>query len=107
MKKISRLYSIVIASFAISVFCIVAATAFITWKFDSKNYAQTAVVMDVNRDDDVVVCEDYNGNTWEFYGTEDWIVGDCVSLIMNDSGTQEIYDDEIISVRYSGWVIHR
>ena len=70
-------------------------------------YALATTVCAIDRDTDVVMCEDYNGNLWEFYGVEDWDVGDCVNLLMNDSGTESIYDDEIIGATYGAWVLSK
>ena len=47
--------------------------------------------------------EDFNGNLWQFDGAEDWVEGDICTLIMNSKGTEEIKDDTIISVHYSGY----
>lgn len=73
----------------------------------AKTYAATGRVLALSTGTDTVVVEDYNGNLWTFYGVEDWQEGDCVSLVMSDAGTEEIYDDEILSVRYSGWTLVR
>ena len=73
----------------------------------AKTYANTACVMAISTGTDTVIVEDFNGNLWAFYGVEDWLEGDCVSLVMSDAGTEEIYDDEILSVRYSGWTLVR
>ena len=64
-------------------------------------YPSTAVVVSVDRENDVVVCVDGNGEEWQFTEADDWFVGDLVSMLMNDKGTPSIYDDEIVSVRYS------
>lgn len=66
-------------------------------------YALTTQVVQVDYENDLVVCQDFNGNLWEFSGCEDWMYGDIASLVMNDCGTPEIYDDEIVSARYSGY----
>ena len=67
-------------------------------------YALTTQVVQVDYENDVVVCQDFNGNLWEFEGTEDWMYGDIASLVMNDMGTPEIYDDEIVAPpRYGGY----
>ncbi len=72
---------------------------------DSKNYyAMTAVVADLNYEKDTVTVVNANGFTWSFSGTEDWELGDVASLVMNDNGTEIIFDDEIVSVRYSGYI---
>ena len=39
---------------------------------------------------------------WEFYGIEDYQIGDFVSCIVWDAGTQKIFDDEILDVVYAG-----
>lgn len=70
----------------------------------SEMYAMTTVVTEVDAKADKVVCIDFNGNEWEFEGAEDWFVGAMATMIMNDCGTPIIYDDEIISVRYDGWL---
>lgn len=68
-------------------------------------YARTGFVVELDRENDIVVVEDWAGLTWEFYGIEDWEVNDIASMLMNDNGTPEnIYDDEILSVRYGGQI---
>lgn len=67
-------------------------------------YPETAIIAEVNRSEDKVTAEDFNGNQWEFYGAEDWMVGDICSMIMDGKGTDSIYDDEIIAVKYSGYL---
>lgn len=67
-----------------------------------ETYAITTVVVEVNEQDDLVACEDCNGNVWTFYGVEDWQNGDFATLTMNTCGTADIYDDEIVTARYSG-----
>lgn len=68
-------------------------------------YALTTCVVEVDRDNDIVTCEDSNGNLWEFYGCEDWQEGDCASLLMNSKGTPSIYDDAIEGAHYSAWTL--
>lgn len=70
----------------------------------AKEYPTCGEVVEVDYENDLVVVEDFNGNLWEFEGCEDWLEGDIASMIMNDCGTPEIYDDEIVTVKYSGYV---
>lgn len=70
---------------------------------DENLYALTTQVVQVDYENDVVVCQDFNGDLWTFEGCEDWLYGDIASMVMNDKGTPIKYDDEIISVRYGGW----
>lgn len=67
-------------------------------------YPMSGIVTEVNRQEDRVVVTDSTGNEWEFDGAEDWRTGDIAAMIMEDNGTEEIYDDEIIDVQYDGWV---
>lgn len=66
-------------------------------------YAMTAVVTDIDEKTDTVLIKDGNGFMWSFYGVEDWAIGDIASCVMTTKGTQKILDDEIISVKYSGY----
>ena len=52
-----------------------------------------------------VIVETTDGNMWAFQsdGVEDWMIGDKVALIFTDNGTPEIYDDEIVTARYTGF----
>ena len=66
-------------------------------------YAMTAVVADLDYEKNTVTVENATGFTWCFSGTEDWELGDVAALVMDDNGTEIIFDDEIVSVRYSGY----
>lgn len=68
-------------------------------------YALATTVCAINRDTDVVTCEDYNGNLWEFYGVGDWQVGDNANLLMDTMDTELIYDDEICGATYGAWIL--
>lgn len=69
-------------------------------------YAMTAQVYRLDYEADIVTIEDANGNLWDFEGTEDYCEGDLVSCVMWDAGTPEtIYDDHILSARFSGFWI--
>lgn len=63
-------------------------------------YPETGKVVEICNDE--VVVETYTGNLFAFYGAEDWMIGDCISLIMDGCGTAEVNDDVIIAVKYSG-----
>lgn len=67
-------------------------------------YPTTMIVVELDNQHDIVICEDFNGNQWAFEGIEDWCIGDIVSMIMDDMGTESIYNDTIIMVRYSGYM---
>ena len=70
-------------------------------------YALATVVTAIDRDTDVVTCEDGRGNLWEFQGVEDWQVGDTANLLMDSMDTECIYDDEICGATYGAWILEK
>lgn len=66
-------------------------------------YATTFKITDLDYKTDTIIFSDANGNIWEYEGIEDWELGDTASVLMFDNGTTNIYDDEIVSMRYSSW----
>lgn len=91
--------------------CLVCVVGFFimlscTWenaKPEHSVYPLAVQVVELDHDADVVTCIDETGNNWEFYGVEDWQVGDFASLLMDDNGTPEtIYDDVITMALYAG-----
>lgn len=70
----------------------------------SRLYPMTAIIVHTSTYTDTVTVKDFNGNLWQFKGVEDYEVGDIVSLIMNDKGTEKIFDDEIIKAQYDGYL---
>ena len=66
-------------------------------------YPETAMVTQVNEDLITVICQ--NGNIFKFEdNAEEWIEGDICSMIMDNKGTVSVYDDKVVSARYSGYV---
>lgn len=70
-------------------------------RIDKRNiYALSTTVCSVDKLNDIVTFKDGNGNLWTYDGVEDWELGDTSALVMNDNGTDIVYDDEIINARY-------
>ena len=67
-------------------------------------YPQTFVVDLVNHEQNFMVLVDFNGNEWVYNGVEDFDCGDIVAAIMEECGTPTIYDDEIVMIRYVGYM---
>lgn len=66
-------------------------------------YPQTAVIVDFDRKHDAVTVRTSVGWLYQFYGIEDYEIGDMVSLIMDNMDTENtIFDDVIIDVQYVG-----
>ena len=67
-------------------------------------YPRAMEVTEIDTALDKVICVDAVGYEWEYYGVEDYVVGDLVICTMYDNETKEnITDDEIIDVIYSGY----
>lgn len=96
-----------------SVICgatLIAASAFLigaslgTKQAERDLYPLSTVVTEIDRSIDKVICTDYNGYEWSFYGCEDWQENDICTLLMDSRKTEKIYDDVIVQTRYSGSV---
>ena len=72
-------------------------------KEPSNLYAMTTVVTDYQ--DGILYCEDFNGMVWTIEcEQEDWMVGDICAMVMDNNGTDVIYDDIIVTYKYDGFV---
>ena len=58
-------------------------------------YPNVGIVTEVDTESDTVYWSDGN-DEWFFHGTEDWMVGDGIAVIMSDEGTEEITDDKMV-----------
>lgn len=104
MKKLTKfitLLGVITVTTAIaSYFTIYTAKATVCHR---EFYPETAMVTQVNEDLITVVCQ--NGNVFQFKeDTEEWIAGDICSMIMDNNRTISVYDDKVVSTRYSGYV---
>ena len=95
MKKFIIVWSIVVAC-AILMGIVACASA--------EQYPQTFVVDSINHNQNYMVLVDYNGNEWFYENIEDFNRGDIVAAIMEERGTLTIYDDEIVMIRYAGYM---
>ena len=72
-------------------------------KEPSNLYAMTTVVTDYQNG--ILYCEDFNGMVWTIEcEQEDWMIGDICAMIMDNNGTDIIYDDIIVTYKYDGFV---
>lgn len=68
-------------------------------------YPSTMIVTHVDCFTDSVVVENSTGFVYSYFGVEDIIPGDVVSVVMYNNGTPwTIEDDQVISARYSGFI---
>lgn len=70
----------------------------------AETYPQTFVIESINLEQDCIILMDFNGNEWIWSDVEDYEKGDIIAAIMEDNGTEIIYDDIIINIRYSGYI---
>ena len=97
MKSNKNLLSTIIAILTL-ILCAITIIGF------TRFYPQTVIVSSVNSDDNYISCIDSTGNIWEFGPSEDYEVGDVVSIILFDNFSEPIYDDIIVKSRYSGHI---
>lgn len=72
------------------------------------NTMKVTDITDLKDNTQVIELEDYNDNVWEYEtDSTDLFINDTVSVILDDMGTDIIYDDEIVSIRYNAWIITR
>lgn len=103
MKTFGRIIVILLVVFALALPVLMYAEYQTEAKAEHSVYPLTVQVVELDRENDVVTCVDGAGNGWEFYGVEDWQVGDFASLLMDNNGTTEtIYDDVITMAHYAG-----
>ena len=66
-------------------------------------YRRLTTVYSLEPSDDAVIVVDSDGELWEFYGVEDWEIGDYCELTMIDAGKPGYkWDDEITRTIYKG-----
>jgi len=95
MKKFVVVWSVIVA---IAILMGIAACA------SAEQYPQTFVVDRINREQNYMILIDFNGNEWIYENVEDFDCGDIVAVIMEERGTPTIYDDEIVKIRYTGYM---
>lgn len=70
----------------------------------SSTYPNAGVVVELDKEKDLVTISTGSGLLYEFYGMEDLCVGDIVAVIMDDNGTPDtVLDDKIIDSKYAGY----
>jgi hypothetical protein len=95
MKK---MYMVIVALVLCGILMGVVACA------QAETYPAALMVVDLDEHEDMVIAVDFNGNEWTWTGIEDIFPGDMIAVVMDDQGTETIYDDEIIDLRYCGWI---
>lgn len=75
----------------------------------NRAYASVMMVTDVVELEDetyLLELEDATGNVWEYEtDMDDMFIDDAVAVLMDNMGTAEIYDDEVIGLNYSSWTL--
>lgn len=89
--------------FIILILLITAVPLFTFAEEVNELYAKSGKIVELDEENDLVIFIDCNGFLWSFEGIEDWNVGDWCAVIFNTMGTDIIFDDKIISVRYENW----
>ena len=82
-----------------------------TFARETTTYPETGIITSIDFADDYSSClleiTVANGNIFSYYSEDcDWWYNDIVSMIMDDKGTDIVYDDEILMIQYSGRLEH-
>lgn len=82
---------------------VVLVVVLVVRPFEQKGteYPKVFTVVEVHADR--VVLEDFMGEAWEIDNDGTWFTGDVAAAIMNDMGTEDITDDQIIAIQCDGW----
>ena len=62
------------------------------------------LVTAIDEEQDLVYITTIDGNVWMYEGIEDLMVGDILAIIFDTMGTDVIFDDQIIQIRYCGYI---
>ena len=65
-------------------------------------YVENFEVMETDLENDIVYIKNSSGFVYSFYGVGNWQEKDFCTCIMFDNFTKNIFDDEIIFVKYQG-----
>ena len=65
-------------------------------------YPMTTIVREIDNKNDIVTVENNDGELFQFIGIEDWQINDICTLMLDNNGTENIYDDIIIKTIYNG-----
>lgn len=66
---------------------------------NTMEYSQVLEVVEI--ENDLIYLVDWDGNEWIWEGAEDWAIDDYAAATMNTNGTEIIYDDIIVNLRYT------
>lgn len=73
-------------------------------KAQFETYPMAGIITSLDEKNDLVTVSTGAGLLYDFYGAEDYAVGDIVAMTMDDNGTADfVLDDKIIAARYAGW----
>lgn len=88
----------------IGIISFILVFSFVSSCFALSLYPETMMVIDFDYEENLVICATYGGReTFGFKGIEDWEIGDLVSMIMSDNGTEFRSDDVIEDEKWSGY----
>lgn len=105
MKKSTAIVAIVLVAVLVFALCGVFTNQLLA-TVRTNTYAMTCKVVELDRENDLVILVDANGFEWAWEGIEDWQIDDCASMLMDNNGTAEIFDDVILSMNYNAWELN-
>lgn len=64
----------------------------------SQMYSMVGEVIEVNRSEDYIAIENTAGDIYRWTSAEWWQIGDIIAMTMDDMGTDDVTDDEILDM---------
>lgn len=99
MKK--ETFDRIVITFVMALLILTMCVVFVNAEAEQTGlYANVGIITRLDEDENLIFVEDCLGFVWCFEGIEDWDIGDMVAMVFDDMGTELIFDDEIISMRY-------
>lgn len=68
-------------------------------------YSQSLKVAEIQKENDLVIFETSTGYRFNYKGIEDIQPGEIYSVIFWNNATENIQDDSILSIRFSGFSV--
>lgn len=102
MNRFDRIFATVLAGAALTL-CVaansIAANAESVPSAVTVVYSYTLDATVIEIQDDLTLVEDLAGNVWAMVNV-DLSIGQKITIFMDDNGTSDIYDDQIVKIEY-------
>ena len=92
MKKFAIGLMIAVLMFTM---CVIVAHA------ETRLYTKIGIIFQIDEEENLITFIDFSDNLWAFKENQEWNIGDIIIVVFDSMGTENIFDDRIISVIYN------